>query len=184
VVGVRTDYLGDLCGARGRGGRPNTDVGPSATNVGPLAFRAAVTRPSHWRHRAPDIVWSHVRCASDVYGEPQSVLIGLGAVSATACHSGQWLRRRSDAHNERRGISGTARYLMEWTPLPPALNSNRKGRRRSVGVGFSSGGIQADGGPTDGANPRGVPQYALPSTPTRPSVKEHGGLADDHRGWP
>jgi len=43
---------------------------------------------SHLGHRVPDIVWSHVQSASDVYGEPQSVLIGLGVLSATACHSG------------------------------------------------------------------------------------------------
>ncbi len=73
---------------------------------------AAASR-SHWGHREPDIVWSHVRRASDEYGTPQSVLVGFGEISVTACHSGaQWLRCRSETNKPRRGIAGTARYLI------------------------------------------------------------------------
>ena len=46
------------------------------------------TRRSHWAQREPDIVWSHVHSASDRYWKPHSVLVGLGKLSATACHSG------------------------------------------------------------------------------------------------
>jgi hypothetical protein len=73
---------------------------------------AAASR-SHWGHREPDIVWSQVRRASDEYGTPHSVLVGFGEISVTACHSGaQWLRRRSETNQPRRGIAGTARYLI------------------------------------------------------------------------
>ena len=48
----------------------------------------AGTSRSHWGHRDPDIVWSHVQRASDVYWEPHRVVVGLGELSATACHSG------------------------------------------------------------------------------------------------
>ena len=89
-------------------------------NVAPLALSAPVTRRSHWGQRSAAVVWSHVRSASDSYAIPHSVLMGLGEVSDTACHSAvQWPRCRSEAHRLRRGISGTARYLMAWTPPTP-----------------------------------------------------------------
>ena len=78
------------------------------------------TNRSHSGQREPEVVWSHVQRASDKYWAPHSVLVDLGELSATACHSGaQYLGRKRETIEPRRGISGTARYLI--APTPPKL---------------------------------------------------------------
>jgi hypothetical protein len=92
----------------------------SAMNVAPLAVFAVVASLSHAAHRPADHVWSHVRCGSAVYERPHNVRMGLGNVSTTACHVGSERPRcRREAQKRCGDISGTARYLMTWTPPAP-----------------------------------------------------------------
>lgn len=106
----------EMSALRWRSDRATTSPVSDSIIVGaepPEESTSAAASRSHWGHREPDIVWSHVRRASDPYGTPHSVLVGLGETSVTACHSGdQWLRRRSETNKPRRGIAGTARYLI------------------------------------------------------------------------
>ena len=96
------------------------------------------TRRSHWGQREPYIVWSHVHSASDRYWRPHSVLVGLGKLSATACHSGaQYLGRNRETLKPRRRISGTARYLMAPTP-PTSFNPNFTWSRYRPTRGFQA----------------------------------------------
>ena len=66
------------------------DAPPLSKGVGAAAAGSdtAGTSRSHWTHREPDVVWSHVQRASDVYREPHTVVLGMREPSTTACHCG------------------------------------------------------------------------------------------------